>query len=676
MVNTRYLPDSTSLPIALQEQVFDVLNNKTDNTKGAGAIGYRADLNYPVGSIGAAIPDNLPSTPQDFAYLVPGGVVPSGVDDTAAFVALAVRYNTVGGAVHFPDTGTPYLIQPDQVIFKPPSSYNLDNRRAPFISMDKSAIIRAKAGGSFLIQIGTIDNDYSGYIRSADFDLGIIDGYNFAFSKAPLYMPFYFDIRLNVTVSNGKRLFWSGDTSAPGPSAGLKGRRDYDRQLPLWRRDSLSITNATNPVVTFGTPHGLWPSSGSRCMSINFSGSYPVGWNAIAGKSLDVVILSSTTVQLLNVNSTGFGAFTGLASCYLNMISMRVPKRITGVTNANPCVVTTAIPHLLTSGDTVDLAEIGGMSPDAVYNPGTYTGLQGQFVVTVTSATTFSLNSINTTSTSIYGAYNAGLGPGWAMQWVPIDQCDISEYHDNATDIDDSELFVKHSRVGVYHNPATCGWDGKKSQPHFYSFPESGEILACYYLGGDNNCVQVQADGPFRYVFWAFGPRNASSHTSTNVGYIDPRDQYGCLVRTEPGAGWNSRLDRMKGRPSFRMMTDHSGPGSFTCNDNIYSDVYAPFIEFGPGKRVGSVRFVGSSGAIQTATYINSVTRTGAGTYTVSFVRPLPAGALVLATAGSSGLYASEDETARTSFSLKLIVQDASGGLQDAAHVSLNCIYM
>lgn len=592
-------------------------------------------------------------TPQDF-----GGVGDGVTNDTAAFAALAVQYN-LGRSVHIP--AGDWLIDADTALFTPPASYNFSNTRPPAITADPASIIRARTSGTFLVQIGTIASDYSGFLRNPRFVFGILHDGGKTFTKAVLYMPFFIDIHIEyqIQITAAVRAAWFGDSSAPASSAGVKGSRNYTRDLNAGLRQVQSITNGVNPTVTFAAPHGLWPSSGNRVICINFGGTLGA-WANINNTGLDCTILSSTQVQLKNVDTTSYGSLPGAANAYLNFASSRVPKQISGVTNANPCVITTAIPHLFTSGDVVDIAEIFGMPR-----------LIGQYTATVTGANTFSI-PLNTSSTATWGSWGS-FGPGWAMQWVPFDQCDIAEYHDRSTDIDDLSFYSSHFRIHQYHNPATCGFDGKKNAGHAYNFPEAGETLCMYYLNGDNNCVQVQIDGPFRYVFWAVGPRNFSTNCSTNVG-IGARPSYGALVRTEAGAGWTSYGDRLKSNSgALRIFSEHVGLGAFACRDTVYVNVSAPAVEFGTGNRASSVRFAGATGAVAKSFQLGSVSRSSAGTYIVNFGRAVPLDCYVEASvSGPSGILLREDETygSRSVFSRRYITEVGTTAT-DATTVSL-----
>lgn len=633
--------------------------NGLSGSGGSGQIGFSRTATYAAGTIGHAVQKNTAWTPYDF-----GAVGDGTTNDTAAIVLLAAQY-FAGHSVHFPE-GT-FLCDADVALFTPPASYNSLNRRPPAITADPSARILARTGGTYLIKLGTLAGDYSGYLRAADFTLPIIDGANKAFTKAPLYVPFFFDIRMNHTVRNAVRLAWFGDTTAPAASAGLKGKREYERDLGLWTRPITSITAGATPTITFGTANALWPSSGSRLVCLNFTGSLG-SWAAINNTPLDITFTGANTATISNVNSTGWGTAPA-GTAYLNFASSRLPKQIAGVTNANPCVITTATNHLLTSGETVDVSQIFGMPT-----------LIGQYVATVLSATTFSI-PINTTDTAVWGAWGS-FGPGWVEQWVPHASCDIGEYHDNATDIDDTELYVKHQRIGVFHNPSTCGWDGKKHGGHFYNFPEAGILRCAYYLGGDNNCVQVQVDGPFQHCFWAFGARNASTQCSTNYGGIAPLlNAFGTLVRTDSGASWSSHLDRLKsGNASYDLFSEHVGLGDFACDGTIWVNVSAPIVDMGGGKRAATVRFVGSTAAINSTFQTSLVTRSSAGLYIIDFSRPVPLESLFLATAsGASGLIVTQDEVSQyastTVYKRRVRVVDAAGAAADADRVSLSWLF-
>ena len=74
------------------------------------------------------------------------------------------------------------------------------------------------------------------------------------------------------------------------------------------------------------------------------------------------------------------------------IVSSLPDANISGITKANPAVVTTTAPHFFTNGDLVRFSGVGGM-----------TQVEGlDFVVANTTSTTFQLSGINSTGYSTY----------------------------------------------------------------------------------------------------------------------------------------------------------------------------------------------------------------------------------------------------------------------------------
>lgn len=636
-----------------------------------GGSGVQSNLLTTIAAVGSSTSITLAATPS---VTMTGNVIYCyGTDDTAAFVAHAAAYKASGIPAIIPDTGAIYLVRADQINYAPPTRNNALYIEPPAFLADPTAQIMALTGGTYLIKLGTLASDYSGFMRGGDFSLPIIDGNNLTFTKAPLYLPFFMDIDARGTVKNAKRCVWLGDASAPAASAGIKGDINCTRDFAMFARTVQSITNASNPTVTFATPHGLWPSSGNQVVCIDITGTLG-SWSALNAKSVDCTVLSATQIQLKNVDSTSWGALPGTSTAYLNSGSMRIAKAISGVTNANPCVITTAVPHLLTSGDTVDVAEIGGMDPSIDSGR---TGIQGQYVATVLSATTFSI-PVDTTSTTNYGSYFSSLGAGQVMPWVAPANCDIGVYLDNCTDADLFNCYFKHIRIPIYANPATSGYDGKYTDIHFYNFPEAGEMLTPIYAGGDNDMDGCQVDGPFRYAGWFSGPRNTLRGHKLNHGTVAPNNNYACMVRTESGAGVQATGCGLKANSgSFKLLKDHSGAGTYdTDSSNFYSNVTLPVVEHGSGRRAASVRFVGSDGTYSNQVFVSSVTRSSTGVYVIAFNRAVPLDALLMVGGGTANGVVSEDESygSRTVFQ-RQIKTHVAGTLTDLAHVSVTWRY-
>lgn len=72
-----------------------------------------------------------------------------------------------------------------------------------------------------------------------------------------------------------------------------------------------------------------------------------------------------------------------------------ISAAVSGVTNANPCAITTGAAHGFSTGDRVNFDGVGGTTE---LNTGTYT-------ITVTSPTSFTLNGVNSTA---FGVYTSG----------------------------------------------------------------------------------------------------------------------------------------------------------------------------------------------------------------------------------------------------------------------------
>lgn len=106
--------------------------------------------------------------------------------------------------------------------------------------------------------------------------------------------------------------------------------------------------------------------------------------NMVIQSILDSVLITESDII------AGLWDYAQVEMRYVNWHDRRV-LHISGVTKANPGVVTTHEPHELTTGDTVTISNVGGMTE---LNGNTYT-------VTVISATTFSIG-VSTTGYTTY----------------------------------------------------------------------------------------------------------------------------------------------------------------------------------------------------------------------------------------------------------------------------------
>lgn len=615
------------------------------------------------GNVGERLKERAALTPWDFRSLVTGGEVAAGQDDYPAFAALAAQY-ALGRAVAVPDLGSPYRTSLP-LTFLPPADYNFKRRPPPAFKMDPSAVIRATAAMTHVLRFGSDASDYSGYLRGPVLNLGVIDGNNLA--DICLDLPFFVDGYFNADLRNAKKRYARfGVDTAPANSAGVKGVLQTDRDVEPWRVSVTGITNGSNPTMTIsqfsGEPYRAWPVGERRVVSF---AALPSGWSSLANKFVDVQIVSSTSVTLLNVDSTSFGTWSGTASAYLNM-PWSPPRVISGVTNANPCVITFAAPHLATSGQTYEIHDIGGMP-----------SIDGDYVVTVLSPTTVSV-PINTTSTSTWGVYSAGLGKGYAALKEDLDDMLIGLYAENCSDVDDGECFIRGVRVGASHS-LSGGYDGKKNQAHVWNLIEQGELLAAYRVGGDNRLGFVQIDGPFRWCFWAINGKNSSVGCSTNYGALAPYDGYACPVRVEAGATWRSFGDNWKSfSGSARLLKDASGPGTYECFGTEYSNMLLPVVQQFSYLPQAMVRFVskgGSFGTKKASLNVATVTRNSAsGDYIVSFNSPVSLDAIVSASVTGNGNFSIQEEISygfRSLYERRFTVRYLDNTLLDPDEVSI-----
>lgn len=190
-------------------------------------------------------------------------------------------------------------------------------------------------------------------------------------------------------------------------------------QASPWSTNILTITglvtaaNNANPgVVTTLNPHGL--SNGDTVVFTDIVGA--TGYNNTV---FTITVLTSTTFSV-GVNAGAFGAYVSGGQWISNRSRLTSEPNssiepgtvyfsigaavltdyskagtVIAATNANPCAVTTGAPHLLTTGDTITFAGVGGMTE---LNSGSYQ-------ITVTSSTTFTLNNLNSIA---FPAYTVG----------------------------------------------------------------------------------------------------------------------------------------------------------------------------------------------------------------------------------------------------------------------------
>lgn len=130
----------------------------------------------------------------------------------------------------------------------------------------------------------------------------------------------------------------------------------------------------------------------------------------IAGSYVRSIQKPVTDTVTLKRNGSPYAGFTLNSTTGILTLTADSSVNISGISKANPGVVTTATAHNLTTGVTVFLSGIGGM-----------TQLNNRaFVVTVLTSTTFSLNGENTSGYTTYtsgGTVRTYVQPSESLSW-------------------------------------------------------------------------------------------------------------------------------------------------------------------------------------------------------------------------------------------------------------------
>lgn len=202
------------------------------------------------------------------------------------------------------------------------------------------------------------------------------------------------------------------------------------------------------------------------------------------------------------------------------------PSSISGITQANPAVITTSSAHGLTAGDLVSIYNITGMTE---LNNRTYT------VGTVGSATTFNLldldgNNVNSTSYTAYSSdgnvVHRGLTLATSGKNVErIISCAFHDYTDNLIEITPKEL-----------EETTKWWNENTSRPQRYLHRKT------YTLADGTETNQLLwfpgSDAAYDFRYW-LEKRVSPLSNDTDVPQLPPRFHYGII------AGAVSRLIEM-----------------------------------------------------------------------------------------------------------------------------------
>lgn len=294
------------------------------------------------------------------------------------------------------------------------------------------------------------------------------------------------------------------------------------------------ITQANPAVVTTSQPHGY--SNGQQVLIVGVVGMYQVdGYYTVAGAT-------STTFQLSGINSTGFSAYSsaGVVHPYNPQLT------ITGITNANPAVVTTSAPHGFTSGQQIFLENVLGMG-GSVY---------GLYTVGTTTSTTFQLSGINSTS---FGAYTSG-----GLVRLAVNEPLYGLCFENGSDNYVINGVLQGNIIGVGGCAGGLIYGSSIHGAHAWAANENGEPQACFDVHGQNKLSNLQCDGSFQfaYRFRDVSNKLINSNTSVSGGY----NGSAIPIRIEPGAGVYSNGNNWFGTSSFTQLFEASAALSDRAN--------------------------------------------------------------------------------------------------------------
>ena len=455
--------------------------------------------------------------------------------DQASAIQAAFTYGTNNNIGSFVQGGL-YLIGSPLTCLPPPANNSL-NAPGPMCQLDYGATLMAMSPMTSMITYGSADPDYSGYLRNVTFGGGTLDGNFIADYGADI--PFYIVATRHNQVTKNTKLAgvrW-GRMGAPAPSSSSQDI-NVGHLRDVYYITVTGITNSARPVVTTQWAHGF--STGRIVTLVGVSGMTEANF-----KFFKITVTGPNTFALDNTDSSAWGAFGSTARVAVTMPSMRMPYFITGITNANPAVVSTALPHGFANGALVWLAGVSGVN------------LGGIYTVANATSTTFELQRVDTTALGEYA------GNGAVVEYVAPTSVEKGIYYENATDADVTVAQVTGVRYGIYANPATGGYDSKIIKPHFFNYNENGEMFAGIEMVGDNTIQGAQFDAPIRYAMKFSGPRNTVIGSRlTYLGHSVLFNNYSSFIRLDMGGEANVLGGGMKGTTSSAVLGELSQNGA------------------------------------------------------------------------------------------------------------------
>lgn len=342
----------------------------------------------------------------------------------------------------------------------------------------------------------------------------------------------------------------------------------------------------------------------------------------------------------------------------------RAYKTITGITKANPAVVTSAN-HGFVNGQLVSIQGVNGM---------TQVNFR-YFAVANVTANTFELQGENSTG---YGTYTSG---GQAHATRPTTTRGV--FFENCGDSHIANSLLQSCFRGVDGDVGggLKSFDGKFVNTHVWNFFENGELDAGFYLGGDNCLANCQVDGPFLYAYRFSNLRNALTNCNVNQG-----SAYGAIdgrsvpVYLDSGAGvFVCNCNWKAADPSFRLFSDAAGDLSNYRSLGIKAlnviSTRNGLVDV--GANTWALCSGGVSPSILRGNSMAAVTRISAGKYELTATFPLPVNGPIIPVAidSTQSLLALEDNGSRTTNKFTVLFRNsATGTLTDPANFSVSIV--
>lgn len=426
---------------------------------------------------------------------------------------------------------------------------NIREAQIPSLIRDSGATLKwaaATGPGKVALRYGS-GSTYDQLLRDGHLGGGITDCSHVI--DAGVAVPFALNTVLSdVKVINIKKDgIKVGDNAALGATGGVRVEHCWGARDTLTRAMTVTgISNAAEAVV--------------NCADYNLDDGQVVtitGANVSAanGKFFEIERVNQGQLKLVGVDSTGWGAFVGTALMYACLPTERVSWEITGVTQANPAVMSLSQAPGKPDGTRIEIHAIEGMFQlegvdvylKAKANP-------NEFELYTDAGLTIGVNSTG------YAAYSGG---GFATEYVDPDAMETFIRFENSTDCKTSSNSARGIRVGI----AGDVYGGTHTDNHFYDLMVDGSLYAHYRLGGKNCVFAPYLDGPLKYGFiWGAGMNdvyNVKLFHNPGSAWL-ARDGFPIMNKTTSGSAevrmWGGH---MEGGASSRIFSDHNGPGTY-----------------------------------------------------------------------------------------------------------------